>query len=108
MNDFEKLLNKTGEIGYVTQVIDIIVYAEGLPGAKPNEIVVFESGEMGQILSLAPDVIEILTFSRNSVKVGAKLARTDSVLTMPVGEDLLGKVLDPFGNSLSDLSKTKN
>jgi F-type H+-transporting ATPase subunit alpha len=101
MTNFEKLISKTGEIGFVTQIVGGIVYAEGLPGAKPNEIIVFENGEMGQVLALNQDLIEILTFSEKSIKVGTKITRNNSIFMLPIGEDLLGKVIDPLGNPLS-------
>lgn len=107
METFKKLLDKSGEIGFVTEVIESIVYAEGLPGAKPDEIVVFETGEKGQVLSLNEGSIEILTFSPKQIKVGTKLTRTDSVLQFPAGEDMLGKVVDPFGNLLSEDGRAK-
>lgn len=105
METFKKLLDKTGEIGFVTQVIDSIVYAEGLPGVQPDEIVVFETGEKGQVLSLNEGSIEILTFSPEQIKVGTKITRTGTILEFPSGEGMLGKVVDPFGNLLTEEGK---
>lgn len=107
MNDFDKYLKEIGEIGFVTEVLNTIVFANGLPGAKPNEIVVFETGELGQILSLLSDSVEILTFSNNSFKSGTRLVRTGSSLKLPVGEELLGNIIDPLGNSLEETKKIK-
>ncbi len=105
--NFEKIADKIGEIGYVTQVVDTLVYANGIPGAKPDEVIVFETGEMGQILSLLSDTVEILTFSDKPIKVGTRLTRTGSTLKIPVGNELLGKIIDPFGNSLDSVEKVK-
>ena len=111
MNNYKKSLEKSGEIGYVTQVIDTLVYANGIPGAKPDEIVVFETGELGQVLSLLRNDVEILTFSKNPIKVGTSLTRTGKSLEIPAGVELLGNVIDPFGNSLEEAknyNKPKN
>ncbi len=97
---FEKLIDKVGEIGFVTQIIDTIVYASGIPGAKPDEIIVFESGETGQVLSVLSDEVEILTFSNKKLKVGTRLTRKNSTLKIPIDENMLGKIIDPLGNLL--------
>lgn len=99
MDDFNKLLRETGEIGIVREVAGIIVYASGLPEITPDELVVFENGNLGQVFSLKEDLVEILTFSNNPIKVGSKVARTTKVLEIPVGRQLLGNVIDPFGKA---------
>lgn len=99
MNDFEAKLKETGEVGFVTEVVGAIVMASGIPQAKPDELIIFESGETGQVFSLKQDLVEILTFSKNPIKVGSRLARTGRFLEVPVGNELLSNVIDPFGNS---------
>src|SRR3972149_6831554 len=100
MKDFQYYLNTIGEVGYVKQVTSAIIYGSGLPGVKPEEIVLFENGDMGQTLSLTPETIEILVFSKNELAPGAKIVRTNEFLKIPVGNELLGKIIDPLGNSL--------
>jgi F-type H+/Na+-transporting ATPase subunit alpha len=100
MKKFNDFLNETGEIGYVKKVVNIIVYANGLPSIKPGEVVVFENGESGRAMSMNRDEVEILTFSRSSIKVGTKVARTGFPVQFPVGKELIGKLIDPFGNPL--------
>src|SRR3990167_970290 len=97
--DFNTYLKQNGEFGYVEQVIGPIVHASGLPGAKCEEIVVFENGDFGQILSLSEHLVEILTFSKTPVRSGSKVSRTDKYFEMPVGKELLGQIIDPFGRS---------
>lgn len=103
MKDFAAQIKKIGEIGYVEQVLHSIVYVNGLPGAMPNELVVFETGERGQILSLTRDYAEIMVFSSRSLQVGIKASRTNTFLNIPVGEELLGQVINPFGEALDHL-----
>jgi F-type H+-transporting ATPase subunit alpha len=101
MDDYQKYLAEYGEYGEVTQVHYPIVAVAGLPSAKLNEIIVFETGERGQVISLHEDVVNILLFSPKGVKIDTKAARTDSPLMVPTADSLLGHVLDPFGSPLS-------
>lgn len=101
MKSFNEYLAKTGEIGYVEDLTGSIVFGSGLPNAKSSELVVFESGILGQILSLNPQSLEILTFSKKPIRAGERIARTDEFLQIPAGESLLGNIVDSFGNSLN-------
>lgn len=105
MKTFKDYLNESGEIGYVKKVINVIVYVDGLPSAHPGEVVVFENGQLGHVTSLKQDVVEILTFTRKGVKTGEKVTRTGRLVTVPVGNELLGRIIDPFGYPIDDASK---
>ena len=61
MKDFTAYLNETEEIGFVEQVADVIIYVNGLPKVKPEEIVVFETENLVRF-SVAPNYVEILVF----------------------------------------------
>lgn len=100
MEQFKKHLKETGEIGYVEEVMQSIAYVSGLPKAMPSERVIFETGEFGEVLSLSAQRVEVLVFSKKSIRVGSRVARTNTFLDVPVGEELLGKTIDPLGNSL--------
>lgn len=102
MKTFNDYLNETGEVGYVKKIVNVIVYADGLPSVKPGEVVIFESGERGQVNSINQDSIEIMTFSNDPIKVGERVARTGRPVEIPAGNELLGKIIDPFGNSLDE------
>lgn len=97
MDSFKTYLDKTGEIGFVSRVLHFLAYVEGLPHAKMNEIVVFEDGEIGEVMSLGQETVEVLLLSKNGVKVGTKAARTDSFLEIRASDGLLGKSIDPLG-----------
>ncbi len=102
MKQFNDYLNETGEIGYVKKVVNVIAYADGLPSAHPGEVVMFEGGQIGQITSLKNDMVEILTFSKKVVRTGEKVARTGRLTTVPVGPELLGKIINPLGEPISE------
>lgn len=105
--DFTDYLNQVEEIGIVSEVARSITYISGLPNAKPAEVIIFETGGFGQILSLSHDFAEALVFTDGQkVKVGTRVTRTNQLLEIPVGEELLGQILNPLGRTLS-LSQLK-
>lgn len=97
MTLFEQYLQQTNETGVVTEVIHSLVHVAGLPGATPGEVILFDTGEFGQVLSLSPASAEIMLFSKNPIKVGSKATRTTHMLEIPTGNELIGHTLDPFG-----------
>ncbi len=97
MKDFNFYLESIGEIGFVEQTLHSVVYVSGLPEVRPNEIVLFESGEMGKVLTLNKEDAEILLFKGSDVRVGSKVVRTGEILKIPVGNNLLGRAIDPLG-----------
>ena len=107
MKNFNDYLNETGEIGYVKKVINIIAYINGLPSVKPGEVVVFENGESGKVMSMNQEEIEVMTLSKTHIKVGTKVARTGYPIQFPVGKELLGNIIDPIGNPLNKQIKIK-
>lgn len=107
MKDFDAYLNETEAIGFVEQVADTIVYVSGLPGVKPEEIVIFETGEFGQVFSVNPDSIEVLVFFKKYIKPGTRVTRTNEILKVPVGHELLGRVINPLGGSIDTTKPLK-
>ncbi|RKS76763.1 ATP synthase F1 subcomplex alpha subunit [Actinomadura pelletieri DSM 43383] len=89
------------EVGTVVDSGDGIAHIEGLPSAMANELIEFEDGTRGLALNL--DVREIGTvvlgdFSK--IEEGQKARRTGEVLSVPVGDAFLGRVVDALGNPL--------
>lgn len=102
MKNFQYYLTTTEEVGFVEACNHAIVYANGLPQAKLMEIVMFETGELGVVLSLNRDQVEILLFSKYAVKAGTRITRTGRTQEMPVGLELLGHTVNPFGKPLAE------
>lgn len=98
MSDFQKQLESVGEYGMVEGVTHPIVFVTGLPRVKMGELVSFDDGHMGQVVALDARGAKVLTFSREPVGLGARAVRTDRQFTIPVGDELLGQVIDPLGN----------
>lgn len=100
MSNFSTYLENINEIGFVEEVQQTVVKINGLPGAQPHEMVCFETGEVGLILSLAEQYAEALVFTKKAIRVGTAVARTNQILQVPVGTELLGKTISPLGYSL--------
>jgi F-type H+-transporting ATPase subunit alpha len=94
------------EVGTVTSAGDGIAVVEGLPSVMANELLEFEGGVMGLALNL--DVREIgavLLGDPTKVGEGQTVKRTGKVLSVPVGDKFLGRVVDALGNPIDDLGE---
>ena len=100
---FSDYLKSIGEIGFVEEATASLAHISGLPNASQNEVVLFETGEQGQIISLHRDTVEVMVFTKYPVKVGTRVVRTNTELSIPVGKELLGLLIDPFGNPVDKL-----
>ncbi|HNV11136.1 MAG TPA: F0F1 ATP synthase subunit alpha [Propionibacteriaceae bacterium] len=96
------------EVGNVVTSGDGIARVEGLPSAMANELLQFENGTLGIALNL--DVREIgVVVLGNSVGIeeGSTVKRTGEVLSVPVGDGYLGRVVDAMGNPIDGLGELK-
>lgn len=100
MIDFQTCLDQTKEIGFINSVNNTVISVSGLPHAKPNEIVLLETGDKGYILTLHRELCDVLLFTTNNIKVGIRVVRTNEVLSIPVSDQLLGKTINPFGKCM--------
>lgn len=100
MKTYDHYINTVGEVGFVRSVMNSMVYASGLPKARVMELVVSETGQQGIVQSLLPDAVEILMLEGRPVRHGTAVARTNEILTIPVGDQLLGRSVDPFVNPI--------
>ena len=89
------------EEGYVESVGDGIVFVDGLKSVMYGEIVVFESGVRGMVQELRPYDIGVILFGDDTdVTEGTRVLRTGKTAGIPVGEEFLGRVIDPLGNPI--------
>lgn len=105
--DFADALESRGpdlrahEVGKVMQVGDGIALLNGLPGAQSEELLQFSGGEMGLAFNLDEAAIgAVLLDSSDDLEAGQEVSRKGRVPDVPVGEALLGRVLDPLGRPL--------
>jgi F-type H+-transporting ATPase subunit alpha len=88
-------------VGRVTQVGDGVASLTGLPETKLDELLMFESGVTGLAVDLKEDVIGcVLLGGSEGVSAGGIVRGTGQVTSTPVGDQLLGRMVDPLGNPL--------
>src|SRR5437868_13517853 len=84
---FDQFLKQTGEYGFAYQVSHPIVFIEGLPKVRTHEVIIFETGQKGEVFTINRGKIEARMFSHKPVKVGTKVTRTDQLLSIGVGRE---------------------
>ncbi len=92
----------TDEYAIVAEVHHPLVRAEGFTDILPGEVVIFENGQLGQILSFNSDGIDISVFSTKPVRPGSEISRTRQKLSFPIHNQMLGNMYTPLGELLSD------
>ena len=86
------------EVGVVVEVGDGIARVMGLPHIMANEMITFECGSTGIAFNLEEETIgAIVLGDYTEIKEGSKVSRLKRILEVPVGEELLGRVVNPFG-----------
>lgn len=89
------------EVGTVLQVGDGVARVYGLTKVMASELVEFPNGVMGMVLNLEEDNVGVILFGEDSlVKEGDQVRRTNKVASVPVGEALLGRVVNPLGQAI--------
>jgi len=89
------------EIGIVTECGDGIARVEGLPSAMANELLEFENGVRGLALNLDVREIGVVILGEfNEIEEGQQVKRTGEVLSVPVGDSFLGRVVGPLGEPM--------
>lgn len=96
-----KSASQLEEVGTVLQVGDGIARIYGLTSVKAGELIEFENGLKGMVLNLEEDNVGAVLFgSSDGIKEGSTVRRTNRIASIPVGEGLLGRVIDPLGNPI--------
>jgi F-type H+-transporting ATPase subunit alpha len=89
------------EVGTVTEAGDGIARVEGLPSAMANELLEFEDGTRGLALNLEEREIGVVILGEfGRIEEGQRVRRTGEILSVPVGDSFLGRVVDPLGQPL--------
>jgi F-type H+/Na+-transporting ATPase subunit alpha len=92
------------EVGTVSVAGDGIAKVEGLPSAMPNELLKFEDGTLGLALNLEErEVGAVILGEFSGIEEGQQVRRTGEVLSVPVGDGYLGRVVDPLGAPIDGL-----
>jgi len=94
------------EVGTVAEAGDGIARVSGLPSAMANELLEFEDGTLGIALNLDTREIGVVVLGDfDKIEEGQTVRRTGEVLSVPVGDGYLGRVVDPLGNPIDGLGE---
>ena len=100
VENFDKTATKS-EVGTVLEVGDGIARVFGLDNVQAGELVEFPGSVTGMALNLQEDNVGVVIFGDDrGIKEGDEVKRTKKIAEIPVGEGLLGRVVDPLGNPI--------
>ncbi|MGN7189756.1 MULTISPECIES: F0F1 ATP synthase subunit alpha [unclassified Curtobacterium] len=106
VSNYEPTKASTAEVGHVTDAGDGIAHVEGLPGVMANELIRFEDGTLGLAQNLDEDEIGAIVLGEFAgIEEGQEVTRTGEVLSAPVGDGFLGRVVDPLGAPIDGLGE---
>tara|TARA_B100001121_G_scaffold303040_1_gene316433 strand:+ start:13271 stop:14779 length:1509 start_codon:yes stop_codon:yes gene_type:complete len=96
------------EVGYVLQVGDGIARVYGLENVMAGEMVKFSESVYGMVFNLEENNVGcVILGDADKVKEGDVVERTNKVMSIPVGENMLGRVVDPLGNPIDGAGEIK-
>ena len=100
IRNYAKEINED-EIGYVISVGDGIAKVHGIDKCRANELLEFSNGSYGMALNLEESFISAVLLGNDiGVSEGSVVKRTGKVVSVPVGENLIGRVVDALGNPI--------
>ncbi|MBO0842537.1 MAG: F0F1 ATP synthase subunit alpha [Nocardioides sp.] len=106
VTEYEPEAAKTEEVGTVAQTADGIARVSGLPSAMANELLEFEDGTLGIALNLDTREIGVVILGDfDKIEEGQSVRRTGEILSVPVGDGYLGRVVDPLGAPIDGLGE---
>ncbi len=101
VEEYEPEAASKQEVGTVIECGDGIARVEGLPSAMANELLEFEDGTRGLALNLEVREIGVVVLGEyDQIEQGQQVRRTGEVLSVPVGDGFLGRVVGPLGNPI--------
>lgn len=108
VKDFSSANSASSEIGHVTVAGDGIAHVDGLPGTMASELLRFEDGTLGLAMNLDEREIGVVVLGDfDNIEEGQEVYRTGEVLSVPVGDGYLGRVVDPMGSPVDGLGAIK-
>ena len=109
VEDYKPEAASKEEVGTVTQCADGIARIAGLPSAMANELLEFEDGTLGLALNLDTREIGVVVLGDfDKLEEGQTVRRTGEILSVPVGDGFMGRVIDPLGTPIDGLGEIES
>ncbi len=109
VEDYKPSAASKEEVGAVTQAGDGIARVSGLPSAMANELLEFEDGTLGIALNLDTREIGVVVLGDfDKIEEGQTVRRTGEILSVPVGDGFMGRVIDPLGTPIDGLGEIES
>jgi len=106
VSDYKPETASREEVGRVAEAGDGIARVSGLPSAMANELLEFEDGTLGIALNLDTREIGVVVLGDfDKIEEGQTVRRTGEILSVPVGDNFLGRVIDPLGTPIDGLGE---
>jgi F-type H+-transporting ATPase subunit alpha len=99
-NLFQKLVEAGQPTGEVVGVDRFLVTVKGLDGIAANALVLFENGQQGMVREISTESVLILNLESENAQLGGLVVLQNNVLTTGVGDQLIGRVVNPLGQPL--------
>ena len=106
IENFKNTIKKNNDVGTVITIGDGVALIYGLEKAMLGELLIFNDDEYGMVMNLDEDSVSAVMLSNiSNVKEGDKVIRTKKVVETPVGDALLGRVINGLGEPIDNLGK---
>src|SRR6188472_2512914 len=109
VDDYKPSAASREEVGTVAECADGIARVAGLPSAMANELLEFEDGTLGIALNLDTREIGVVVLGDfDKIEEGQTVRRTGEILSVPVGDGFMGRVIDPLGTPIDGLGEIES
>ncbi len=109
VDDYKPSAASKEEVGTVATAGDGIARVSGLPSAMANELLEFEDGTLGIALNLDTREIGVVILGDfDKIEEGQEVRRTGEILSVPVGDAFMGRVIDPLGTPIDGLGEIES
>src|SRR4028118_1506579 len=109
VSDYKPETASREEVGIVAETGDGIARVSGLPSAMANELLEFEDGTLGIALNLDTREIGVVVLGDfDKIEEGQSVRRTGEILSVPVGDGFMGRVIDPLGTPIDGLGEIES
>jgi F-type H+-transporting ATPase subunit alpha len=106
VSDYKPESASKEEVGTVAEAADGIARVSGLPSVMANELLEFEDGTLGIALNLDTREVGVVVLGDfDKIEEGQVVRRTGEILSVPVGDGYLGRVVDPLGTAIDGLGE---